>query len=296
MAELSGIVKGKKLVSEKKWIRHIETLNAGVGAEIKNKRSAIKLIKEKLMKAVEKRSFGKFGILFSGGVDSATIALICKLLGKTFCCYAVGLKGSKDLEASVDLAKKLRLRLVKKELSFSEVEMLLKKAAKTIPLRDVVTVEVAAVELAAISLAKRHGDKILFSGLGSEEIFAGYHRHLQSDDANKECWNGLKLMWQRDFLRDYALSASEKVSLLTPFLDNDLILAAMRVPSKWKISSLEKKIILREVSASLGMPSQYAFRKKYAAQYGSSLDKAVEKLSKQNGFQRKHEYVASISK
>jgi asparagine synthase (glutamine-hydrolysing) len=296
MAEISGITANGKLVSEKKWHEHVAQLKSEIGGTIKSKPAAKKLIKEKLLAAVEKRCGQKFGILFSGGVDSAVIALICRLLGKKFSCYTVGLKGSKDMAAAEAAAKRLKLKLVKKELSIPGIEKLLKKAARIIPLKDVVTVEVAAVELAAIRLAKEHHDRVLFTGLGSEEIFAGYHRHLQAKDANEECWQGLGLMWKRDFLRDCAIAASQKVAFLVPFLDRDLITAAMRIPAKWKISNSEKKIILREVASELGLPRQFAFRKKYAAQYGSSVDRAVERLARSRGFSRKREYIASISK
>ncbi|MFH1182178.1 MAG: asparagine synthase-related protein [Candidatus Woesearchaeota archaeon] len=296
MAEISGITANGKLVPERQWLRHVARLKSSLGSAIKNKPAAKKLIREKILAAVEKRSGRKFGILFSGGVDSAVIALICKMLGRKFSCYTVGLKGSKDMAAAEAAAKKLKLKLIKKELSMAEVEFLLKKAAKAVPLKDVVNVEVAAVELAAIKLAKRHGDRVLFTGLGAEEIFAGYKRHILAKNANKECWQGLRMVWKRDFLRDCAIVASQKVTFLTPFLDTSLIIAAMRIPAKWKISTEDRKIILREVAADLGLPEQFAFRRKHAAQYGSSVDKAVEKLARSHGFRRKWEYIASISK
>jgi diphthine-ammonia ligase len=295
MAEISGVTRRGKLISEKKWGSHIAQLKASVGSSIKSKAAAKKLLARQLIEAVEKRAEKKFGILFSGGVDSTLIALICKQLGRKFSCYTVGMKGSKDLVAAKAAAKRLKLRLISKELSISEIESLLKKAARIIPLKDVVTVEVGAVEIAAIELARKHGDNVLFGGLGSEEIFAGYKRHLEAKDANEECWQGLDMMWRRDFLRDCAIASSEKVHLLVPFLDKGLILAAMRIPSKWKISQAEKKIILRETAVDLGLPRQFAFRKKYAAQYGSDFDRAVERLSKSRGFSSKREYIASLS-
>lgn len=296
MAEISGITRNGKLVSERQWLRHVARIKSSLGSEIRRKPAAKKLIEEKLRGAVEKRAGKAFGILFSGGVDSAAIAVICRALGKKFRCYTVGLKGSKDMAAAEAAAKMLRLKLIKKELSISEIEPLLKRAARIIPLKNVVTIEVAAVELAAIKLAKEHHDKILFTGLGAEEIFAGYYRHMRVKDVNKECWSGLKTTWKRDFLRDCTIAASQKITFLTPFLDKELIIAAMRIPSKWKIKGDVRKMILREIAFDVGLPRQFAFRRKYAAQYGSGFDKAVEKIAKKHGFKQKQKYIASISK
>jgi asparagine synthetase B (glutamine-hydrolysing) len=296
MAELSGITAKGKLVSEKQWLAHIKKLKSAVSSEIRSKDAAKKFISEKLLAAVEQRSNQKFGILFSGGVDSALIAFICRKLGRKFSCYTVGIKGSKDLQVAKVAARQLKLHLISKELSLREVEALLKKSAKILPLKDVVSMEVATVELAAISLAKAHGDDKLFTGLGAEEIFAGYQRHVEAKDANAECWSGLEKMWARDLCRDCGVASSEKVSFLVPLLDQELIALAMRIPARWKIKGSERKVILRETALEMGLPRQYAFRKKIAAQYGSSFDKAVDKLARMHGFKHKQEYVASIPK
>ncbi|MBN2454644.1 asparagine synthase C-terminal domain-containing protein [Candidatus Woesearchaeota archaeon] len=278
--------------SESEWKAHIDSLSKGT--VISDRAEAIRLLKEKLTLAVEKLTAEKFGILFSGGVDSTVIAAICKSLGKEFNCYTVGIRGSKDIEAAEEIAKQLGLNLVKKELTLNEIDSFLKKAVKILPLKDVVNSEVATVEFAAIDLAKKNGDTSLFSGLGSEEIFAGYHRHKEASNVNEECWRGLKAIWKRDLQREAAISAAENVKLLTPFLDDELITAAMQIPGEWKISSTEKKIILREAAVELGVPKEFAFRKKLAAQYGSSISKAVEKISKEKGFKLRNDYLDSL--
>jgi len=123
---------------------------------------------------------------------------------------------------------------------------------------------------------------------------AGYQRHADAADVNAECWRGLKHMWQRDLQRDFAITTATGMKVLTPFLDKEVIIAAMNMPAEWKISNNEKKIILREVAVDLGIPEQFAYRKKLAAQYGSSISKAVEKLAKENRFAYKKEYLNSL--
>ena len=67
---------------------------------------------------------------------------------------------------------------------------------------NVVKVGVALTFYAACEQAKKDGCKVIFSGLGSEEIFAGYKRHKDSFDINKECLSGVLKIYERDLYRD----------------------------------------------------------------------------------------------
>ncbi len=294
MTLLAGIENGE-LASKAKWEKYVNSLKAVTASTYGNKKHLKKILKQKLTGAIARRLPRKrFGILFSGGVDSSTIAFIAKKLGGNFICYSAGTEGSKDVEAARKVAKKLKLRLRYKIYALTEAEKIIKKAVAVVGEANVVNVGVASVEIAAAAIAGKDKIKTLFSGLGSEEIFAGYQRHELAKDANKECWNGLKNMWQRDFIRDYKVATAFKINFLTPFLDKELIIAAMKVPAEYKISGSEKKIILREAAAELGLPKQFAFRKKLAAQYGSGFDKAIEKLARKNGFRYKKDYLESL--
>ncbi len=158
----------------------------------------------------------------------------------------------------------------------------------------VVKVGVASVVVAVSKIAD---DKIFFSGLGSEEIFAGYHRHEKSDDIHEECWKGLKNMWARDLVRDCAIGVSLGMDLRTPFLDRDVIVNAMRINSSRKINKDHKKVILREIAEELGLPKEFAWRKKMGAQYGSRFDRALERLGKKENIDDdkcKKEYLRRI--
>ncbi len=274
-----------KLPTEDEWKEHIEELCK------KTKPTCKEEVKQALITAVEKRiPKEKFGLFLSGGVDSSLLALIIKKFTNNFVCCSVGIKKSHDLEAAEYAAKKLKLNWVHKEYSEEETGKILKKTAQMFEKPDVINVGVGSVFVAAKELADI---KILFSGLGSEEIFAGYQRH-EKEDANKECWRGLKLMWQRDLARDASIAKKLDFSLRLPFLDDDLILAAMGIPSEKKISAEHKKIILREIAEELGLPKEIAWRQKKAAQYGSGFDKVMEKLAKKAGM-RKSEYVSHLT-
>jgi len=283
------------MITKKEWFKKINNLKTK--KTIKNKDSIKGKLKEIVIRAIGKNTpEKKFGIFFSGGIDSTLIAYVCKKNGAHFTCYSVGLKNSKDLEWAKKTAKKLKLKLKTKTFSLDEAEKIIKNVVKILHSSDVVNVGVGCVVYSAAILAKIDNINVFFSGLGSEEIFAGYERHAQAKNVNAECWNGLKNMYERDLIRDYKISHSLKIKILTPFLEDELIKFAMQIPGKYKINRENKKIILREIAEELGIPKEFAWRKKIAAQYGSGFDKAIKKLSKKNGFQYKKEYLESLLK
>ena len=280
----SKIIKKGVLADEKEWVKHIESLKTG-------KKSSKSELKKQIIRAVEERIPKKiFGIFFSGGIDSSLIALICKNAKADFVCYAVGLENASDIEAAKKAAKLLGVELKFKIFTLKEAEAIIKEVTKTIG-PDVMKVGVGSVVYAAAMLAKKDKIDVFFSGLGSEELFAGYERHADVKDVNLECWRGLESMYSRDFLRDYYIAKKLKITVLTPFLDSGLIKTAMQIPGEKKISKEYKKVVLREIAEELGLPKEIAWRKKKAAQYGSRFHKALQKLSKKSKCRRISEYL-----
>ncbi len=299
---LAAAIKNSSLVPQQQWKDHLSQLKreADKLGFFRSKDSAKEVIYAAVVAAIAKRAESyrqgnkKFGVLLSGGVDSSFIALMLKKLGHKFPCFSVGISGSKDLSAAKFAAAKLKLRLFSKEYTIAAAEKIIREAVKLLKTDNPVTIGIAATEIAALRLAAANKVHYLFNGLGSEEIFAGYQRHVISKDINAECWAGLRAMWQRDFLRDFAVSAKFKATALTPFLDKSVIVAAMRAKPEWKIYNSEKKLVLREIAAAAGLPKDIAFRPKLAAQYGSGFDKALERLAKAGGFRSKREYLCYV--
>ncbi len=296
------IIKNNKLITEQEWTEKIALLENQYEERyfISDKEHAKTLIRESLLNAIYLRAQNNFGILFSGGLDSSLIALVCKkYVKKPFNCYSIGLEDSSDIEYAKEVASLLDLNLKTKILSLNEVESCLRDCIKILNTRDVVKLEIATVIYSGIEIASKDKCLNLFTGGGSEEIFAGYDRHLDffkqgMEKLHNESWAGLKSCYSRDITRDYQIAKKFNVNLLLPFFDFTVIKNVMNINPKLKTDGKEKKIILRELAVDLGLPKNIAFRKRTAAQYGSRVSNAVLKLTKQKGFKLKQDYINSL--
>lgn len=249
----------------------------------------LKLLKETI-------KIKEVGIAFSGGVDSTFLAFLCSKSNIKFKLYSIGLENSKDLEYAQKIAFYYKWPIKFKRLSITEAEETIKEVVKILPDPSVVKVGVACPEYHVLKLAKEDNIKTVITGLGSEEIFAGYERHKLSDNIHQECWNGLKQIHERDIIRDSTLANHFKIKLLCPFLDKKVIEYSMQISPELKIKDNINKYILRQTAISLGLRKGFALRPKKAAQYGSGFDKAMDKLSRRNGFKYKQDYLNSLKK
>ena len=300
MTKILGIVKEGRLIPKDMWIRFIASLeNDFENLETNNERAKRELARA-ITEAIKKRITAKFGILFSGGVDSSLIAFVSKQLNCSFTCYTVGIENSDDVEWAQKVAKEYGFKLKLRIFTLEEFENILKNVVGLLKEAEIVKVSVGSVLYAAGKLALSDGNNILFGGIGSEEIFAGYQRHCDALKGNnfealhKECWNGLKNMWDRDLTRDFTIAQNLGLDLRAPFLDKDLIKAAMQVHPMFKLDTSNKKIILREAAELIGLKKEFAWRKKQAAQYGSNFVSGIDKLARKKGFKLKKDYLQSL--
>ncbi len=259
------------------------------------KQKTKQLLDQAITKRIPER---KFGLLFSGGVDSTYLAHYFKQQGYDFTCYTAVLDTGGvppiDLVAAQKAAQELGLPLKIKKIKLDQIPSYLRKIVPLIEDSNVVKVGVALTFYIACEMAKEDGCKVIFSGLGSEEIFAGYERHKQSGNINQECVSGLLKLYERDLYRDDVLTMNNNIELRLPYLDLELVKYALKIPGKYKLKEGMGKYILREIAAERGIPSEFAFRKKTAAQYGSRFDYALEKLAKKNKFSSKSAYLRTF--
>ncbi len=239
----------------------------------------------------------KFGLLFSGGIDSTYLAHYFQQQGYDFTCYTAVLDAAavpSDLEAAQKVAHSLGLKLKIKKVKLEQIPLYLQKIVPLIEDSNVVKVGVALTFYVACEMAQEDGCKVIFSGLGSEEIFAGYERHKNSANINQECLSGLRKIYERDLYRDDVVTMFHGLELRLPYLDLSLVRYALKIPPQYKLKGEVGKFILRDIAVDAGIPEPFAFRKKTAAQYGSRFDYALGKLAKKNKYYSKSAYLRTF--
>jgi asparagine synthase (glutamine-hydrolysing) len=238
-----------------------------------------------ILEAVKKRAghVGRFGVLFSGGVDSALIARICADLGYEPRLYAVAMPGSLD-------ARRLRIErfygmeVVLREVTPREVEAALDRVLYAIEEPSPLKVAIALPVFLAAEEARAAGERVLLTGQGSDELFAGYARYaslgsslasaLRDDVEKLHCTN---------LERDDRAAMAAQVELLHPYLDRNVVEVALSIPAALKIRGGTRKYILRSVAKRLGLPREVAMREKKAVQYSTGVMKALKKLARSCG-------------
>lgn len=261
---------------------------------------AEKKLYEFLKKSITKRIpyDKKIGVLFSGGVDSTIIVLVLQELNVPFICYTAEVVGgnieqASDLKFAKELAEIYSLDLRIASYSVEELEEKTTEVMKIIGESDYIKTSVGLPFHLCAQQARDDGVSVLFSGLGSEELFAGYRRHRNTQDIRAECLNGLTIMYKRDLYRDDVITMASSVELRVPFLDRELVSFALTLPPEFLLNQDKtvSKLILRSCAKTyLGLDERYAYRQKKAAQYGSKFDKGLLRLAKNNNL-GKQEYL-----
>ncbi len=234
----------------------------------------------------------RFGILFSGGVDSTILALLCKkIAGNDFTCYTVGQPGAPDIEHAQKIAEIYGFEHLVTRITQEQVREYLKIVVPLIEEPSVPKVGVALTMYAACLAAKKDGVDVLLVGAGADELFAGYDRYKRSDNINRDCFRDIIEMFEKNTYRDDVIADHTGTIMRLPYLDTRFIEYALRIPPKYKISSGQNKLLLRSLAEELGLDKEFAQRNKKAAQYGSRFDMAIKKLTREAGLSRKSDYL-----
>ncbi len=253
------------------------------GAKITDESTALKALYRVIEKAVKKRCFALCAISFSGGLDSSLIAALCNDAE----LYSVGMAGSHDLSQTRKAAHLLGLedKLHLHELTIDEVESALPKVIRAIETPDPLMVSIAMPLFFASRDAHANGIRVMLSGQGADELFAGYKRYesMSPDELELALRKDLDNIAENNLERDDAVTMANAVELRVPYLDRQVVELALRIAPEFKVHNGVRKYILRLAARGI-LPDELAFKEKKAAQYSSGIYSALEKLAKKNGY------------
>ena len=251
-------------------------------------------IKPILEEAVKKRIPSKdIGLLFSGGLDSTLLAHILKQNEIDFTAYmTVAETKSKEIDNAQKIAKQLDFKLKLIKINQSQLEKELPKIINLIETADPVKVEVGATMYFALKEAQKDKIKVIFSGVGADDIFGGYKRMSLAQDISLDSLSNLRRIYERDLYRDDVLSMAHNIELRLPYLDKQLVQVCLNIPNGEK-SGGTPKTLLRKIAKELKLPNELTELKRNAAQYSSGISKLTSKITKDT---YKAKYFAKILK
>jgi asparagine synthase (glutamine-hydrolysing) len=249
--------------------------------KISNQKRALERYKKVLFDSIKKRVEGQeeIGIIFSGGVDSVLVAKIADMLGAKITCYTSGFENSPDVLASQKVSKELGWKLKINNLTPQKISSEIENIVSSIETSNHLQIDVAIPVYFAVKLAKEDKIKVMLTGQGADELFGGYEwykeiLHKGGPKSLSEClWKDIENLHKDTLEREDKITMYHSIELRVPYLDPQVIMAAMSISEDLKIRDDKVKFIHRKLAEELGVPPSIAWRKKEAAQHGSSVHK-----------------------
>ena len=225
------------------------------------------------------------GAFLSGGLDSSVIAaLAARAIDRPLKTFSVGTVGSPDLTAARAVAEYIGSDHYEYVFTADELATVLPHVIYYLESADVDLVRSALPTHFATALARRHL-KVVLTGEGADELFAGYtyhHAYARKPRAlADELTRSLGTMHNINLQRVDRITMAQGLEARTPFLDRDLIDFAQSIPAslKMKITDEEsqqttEKWILRKACEDL-LPADLIWRKKAQFDEGSGTVDAL---------------------
>lgn len=205
------------------------------------------LLRETLLRVVSKKISGnKIGAWLSGGLDSSIISTIARPYIKDLHTFAAGFLNSPDLQYAKIVADYLGSIHHERIVAFDEVIKILPEVIYHLESFDPLLVRSSVMNFLAAQLASDFV-QVVFSGEGGDELFAGYSylKEIPSEDLEEELIDITKRLHNTALQRVDRCSGAFGTTAITPFLDEEVVNLAIRIPGKYKIFGETEKWILR---------------------------------------------------
>jgi asparagine synthase (glutamine-hydrolysing) len=222
------------------------------------------------------------GAFLSGGLDSSLIAALARKHVDTLHTFSVGIEGSRDLAAARRVARHLDTIHHEYVLTQEEILARLPEIVHSLESFDQDLVR-SAIPCYFTSRLAAQEVKVILTGEGADELFAGYtyYRGIVDDETlHRELHRSVSSLHNINLQRVDRLTMAHSIAGRVPFLDLELIDLAQRIPARMKLKkgpdeSLVEKWILRKAFEDL-LPREIVWRRKEQFDEGSG---AVDILS-----------------
>jgi asparagine synthase (glutamine-hydrolysing) len=218
------------------------------------------------------------GAFLSGGLESSAICALMARRVPELHTFAVGLPGSPDLAAARGVAEHLGTVHHERVVDPGEIAEALPHIVWSLESTDPDLVRSAVPTWFVAELAAQHV-KVVLTGEGADELFAGYRYHagVPRHLLDAELRRSLAEMHHINLQRVDRMTMAHSLEARVPFLDVDFIDTALRVPVDLKLPvGGPEKWVLREAVADL-LPADIVRRTKSQFDEGSGVGDLVDR-------------------
>ena len=239
-------------------LRADPTGEGAVAAPFRSRTEAVEAVREAVVSAVRQRMMADvpLGVFLSGGLDSSIVAAVMAREappGTTIRSFAAGTADSSDLDAARRVAEHLGLEHHERVYTDDEVLDVLPDVVRSTESYEPSLVRSAVPNYLLSELAARHV-KVVLTGEGADELFAGYHhlRGLSVEELRDELVRGVEVLHHLNLQRADRVSMAHGLEARVPFLAVEVLAVAQRVPVEWKLlgedgrAQAQEKALLRE--------------------------------------------------
>ena len=231
--------------------------------------------REVLIAATEAQMMGDVpvGVFLSGGLDSSLIAAIAarwlRARDERLITFAVGTEGSPDLAAARRVSEYLDTDHHEWIYTAEDALHGVEDVVRVIEHFDASLVRSAVPNNMLAALASQHV-KVVLTGEGADEIFAGYeYQRLISDadELHEDVVRTIEGLHNLNLQRCDRVTMAHGLEARVPFLDRDVIAFGVSLPAAWKVAApgeMEKALLRRAFAGWL--PEDVLWRQK--AQFG----------------------------
>lgn len=216
------------------------------------------------------------GAFLSGGLDSSAIAALARQHVDHLHTFAVGLEGSPDLAAARAVAEHLDTDHHELVLQPEDIIAALPRIVAALESFDQDLVRSAVPTWFCAEFAAQHV-KVILTGEGADELFAGYRYHREV--AARTGPEGLRAELHRSVtaLHDVNLQRVDRMTMAhslearVPFLEVPMIETGLSVPVEHKLPAEgPEKLVLRRAVADL-LPADVVWRVKAQFDEGTGM-------------------------
>jgi asparagine synthase (glutamine-hydrolysing) len=240
----------------------------------------VRLLAEKLTAAVCKRLMSDvpLGVFLSGGLDSSIVSALVRPEIPVLHSFAVGLEGSPDLLAARRVAGHLGTRHHEYVYTPREAVEVLRDVIAHLESYDAALIR-SAVPCYFVSKLTSEHVKVVLTGEGSDEVFAGYRYFAGMTDPaalHYECSRLLSGLHNMNLQRVDRMTMAHGLEGRVPFLDVDFLAWAMALDPAEKIhrAGRPEKWLLRRAFEHL-LPADIAWRVKQEFAQGCGSEQVL---------------------